>query len=94
MPARYNGMHLTTVERACMQDAHDSHSDSDHDDHDGHDDHHDHLHDESVTSVGITSEGACDFSKLNQWLSTLLREQGADLFRSKGVLCVHGSEDK
>ena len=44
--------------------------------------------------MGITAEGECDFNRLNQWLSRLLREQGADLFRSKGVLCVHGSDDK
>jgi G3E family GTPase len=79
---------LTTC--ACPQDDHhDSHSDDS-----DHDDHHDHKHDESITSVGITAEGECDFNRLNQWLSRLLREQGADLFRSKGVLCVHGSDDK
>jgi hypothetical protein len=39
-------------------------------------------------------EGACDMEKLNAWLSKLLSTQGADLFRSKGVLCIHGSPDK
>jgi hypothetical protein len=29
-----------------------------------------------------------------QWLGGLLREKGADLFRSKGVLAVTGSNDR
>uniref|UniRef100_A0A7S0RRW2 CobW C-terminal domain-containing protein n=1 Tax=Chlamydomonas leiostraca TaxID=1034604 RepID=A0A7S0RRW2_9CHLO len=56
--------------------------------------HHDHKHDDRVTSVGITCEGQCDMEKLNQWLSKLLQERGPDLFRSKGILSVKGSDDK
>lgn len=32
--------------------------------------------------------------RLNEWLSTLLKERGADLFRSKGILSIHGSDDR
>ena len=31
---------------------------------------------------------------LNVWLSVLLRDKGADLFRTKGVLAMHGSDEK
>ncbi len=51
----------------------------------------DHQHDSSVTSVGVTIEEPLDGEKLNAWLSKLLRTQGADLFRSKGVLNIAGS---
>ncbi|KAG7670064.1 hypothetical protein KSW81_008202 [Nannochloris sp. 'desiccata'] len=53
-----------------------------------------HEHDSSVSSVGIEVEGQCDFKKLNTWLSALLQEKGADIFRSKGVLCVDGSDER
>lgn len=39
-------------------------------------------------------EGVCDMEKLNAWLSRLLQEKGNDLYRSKGILCIAGSEDK
>ena len=39
-------------------------------------------------------EGKCDMGKLNEWLSKLLQERGPDLYRSKGILSIHGSEDK
>lgn len=54
----------------------------------------DHEHDSTVTSVGIEAEGALDGAKLNEWLSTLLMEKGNDLFRSKGILSIAGSDDK
>jgi G3E family GTPase len=49
-----------------------------------------HTHDESVTSVGIELEGALDPDKFNKWIGTILREQGADIFRSKGILAFKG----
>ena len=51
-----------------------------------------HAHDESVSSVGIECEGALDLKRLNEWLTHLLRERGVDIFRSKGVLNVAGSQ--
>ena len=50
----------------------------------------DHEHDEEVSSVGITIPGDLQLEKLNGWLSQLLREQGQDIFRMKGVLSVRG----
>ncbi len=47
-----------------------------------------------VTSIGIQMEGECDMAKLNEWLSKLLQERGVDLFRSKGILSIAGTNDK
>jgi len=54
----------------------------------------DHEHDEAVTSVGITIHGDLQLEKLNGWLSQLLREQGQDIFRMKGVLSVRGLDKR
>lgn len=32
--------------------------------------------------------------RLQQWLGTLLQEKGADIYRSKGILAVAGTNDK
>ena len=45
-----------------------------------------------MTSVGITSTGELDEHKLSEWLGTLLRTKGQDIFRMKGVLAVKGRE--
>jgi G3E family GTPase len=50
----------------------------------------DHEHDEAVSSVGISFAGELDATKLNAWLSELLRTRGTDIFRSKGVLAIRG----
>lgn len=61
----------------------------------GHHGHHlDHKHDSRVTSVGIQADGSCNMQRLNAWLSALLKDRGADLFRSKGILSIHGSDDR
>jgi G3E family GTPase len=60
-------------------------------DHD-HDYEHDHHHDEDVTSVGIRTPGELDEKKLSDWLGTLLRTKGQDIFRMKGVLAVKGHD--
>jgi len=75
-----------------------SEEENDHDhDHEGEDHHgheheeeHDHHHDEDVTSVGIRAPGDLDEKKLSDWLGTLLRTKGQDIFRMKGVLAVKG----
>eukprot|EP00198_Chlamydomonas_reinhardtii_P011338 XP_001700675.1 predicted protein [Chlamydomonas reinhardtii] len=56
--------------------------------------HHDHKHDDRVTSVGFEIDGEMDMPKLNMWLSKLLQERGPDLYRSKGILAIKGSDDK
>ena len=54
----------------------------------------DHEHDEAVTSVGVSFTGDLDGELLNAHLSLLLRTKGNDLFRSKGVLSVRGSDKR
>jgi G3E family GTPase len=49
-----------------------------------------HQHDQSVTSVGIDTDGALNPEALNTWLGALLATRGQDLFRSKGVLNLAG----
>ncbi|MBL9202427.1 MAG: GTP-binding protein [Opitutaceae bacterium] len=50
-----------------------------------------HEHNESVTSVGISTPGDLDGKRLNDWISELLRVQGGDIYRMKGVLAVKGT---
>jgi G3E family GTPase len=47
-----------------------------------------HVHDETVYSVAIVEPGAIAATKLNDWLSDLLRNQGPDIFRMKGILNI------
>jgi len=51
-----------------------------------------HQHDITVGSVGIELPGTVDPERLNAWLGGLLRERGADIFRSKGVLATANSD--
>lgn len=51
-----------------------------------------HMHDDAVTSVGMSFDGALDLGRLNAWLSQLLQQKGVDIFRSKGVLNIAGSD--
>jgi len=48
----------------------------------------DHQHDDTITSVGISQAGDLDPERVSTWLRTLLRDQGQDLFRCKGVLSL------
>ncbi|MCO5996692.1 CobW family GTP-binding protein [Actinoallomurus rhizosphaericola] len=52
----------------------------------------DHQHDQSVTSVGIELPGDIDVERLNDWLGELLSAKGTDIFRSKGILALAGSD--
>ena len=49
-----------------------------------------HTHDEAVSSVGISLEGALSEYKLNNWLGPLLAEKGADIYRMKGIFNIAG----
>ena len=53
-----------------------------------------HMHDQSITSVGIEVDGPVDLEKINDWLGWLLREKGTEIFRMKGILNIHGSENR
>lgn len=59
-----------------------------------HDYHAHHEHDDDVTSVGLEYVGDCDGRKLNDWLTGLVRDKGADIFRMKGVFAIKGSPDR
>jgi G3E family GTPase len=54
----------------------------------------DHQHDERVTSVSIEAEGRLHPEAINVWLQDLMMERGTDIFRSKGVLSLAGTDDK
>ncbi|MDQ2098905.1 MAG: GTP-binding protein [Tychonema bourrellyi B0820] len=54
---------------------------------------HEHEHDETVTSVAIVESGAIDGDKFSDWIGELLRTQGTNIFRTKGILNIAG-EDK
>jgi G3E family GTPase len=53
-----------------------------------------HVHDESVFSVALVEKGTLDGQKLNAWLSELLRTQGPDIFRMKGILNIAGEDNR
>ncbi|MEY4513650.1 MAG: hypothetical protein RLZZ450_5772, partial [Pseudomonadota bacterium] len=53
-----------------------------------------HTHDAEVSSVGIHLEGELDGQRLDAWMSELLREHGADIFRMKGILNVRDSANR
>jgi G3E family GTPase len=54
----------------------------------------DHEHDEEVSSVGITIPGELNIKRLNKWLGNLLRTQGPDIFRMKGVLAIESQPER
>jgi len=53
-----------------------------------------HGHDTEITSVGLHLDAPLDSDRLNAWLSALLRERGADIFRMKGIVNVAGSDNR
>lgn len=53
-----------------------------------------HEHDQTVGSVAIASSGTLDFNKLNNWIGELLRNQGTDIFRMKGILNIEGENNR
>ncbi|MEG4250854.1 GTP-binding protein [Microcoleus sp. Pol10D4] len=55
---------------------------------------HTHEHDETVTSVAIVESGAIDRNKFSDWMEELLRIQGPNIFRTKGILNVAGDNKR
>lgn len=45
-----------------------------------------HDHDDSVTSVAITTHGPVDGTTFNRWINQLVQHRGPDMFRIKGIL--------
>jgi G3E family GTPase len=55
---------------------------------------HSHTHDMSVTSVGIVDDAPLDPKAFNEWMGTLLRTKGTDIFRMKGILSFAGADER
>ncbi|WP_416671421.1 CobW family GTP-binding protein [Egbenema bharatensis] len=53
-----------------------------------------HEHDETVGSVAIAESGVLNFERLNTWMGELLRNQGPDIFRMKGILNIEGEDNR
>lgn len=54
----------------------------------------DHVHDDEISSVGISLAGDLDYEKLNKWLGRILQSKGADIFRMKGILSIKGQPNR
>ncbi len=52
--------------------------------------HHHHDHASDVTSVSFSVDRAIDPERFQDWVGTVLRLHGADIFRSKGILNIAG----
>ncbi len=77
---------------AQVKDDHDHHEHV-HEEHDHHEHHH-HIHDEEVGSVSILESGEVNPYKFQVWISELLKTQGQDIFRSKGIINLAGSVER
>ena len=53
-----------------------------------------HEHDDAVTSVALRETRPIDVNRFNQWIGTLLREQGQAILRSKGILDLKGNPNR
>merc|ERR1712159_402512 len=53
-----------------------------------------HTHDSTVSSLSITREGEVDLDDIQTWVSGILQEKGADIYRMKGVLCIAHAKKK
>ncbi|NJL49539.1 MAG: GTP-binding protein [Leptolyngbyaceae cyanobacterium SM2_5_2] len=51
-----------------------------------------HEHDQTVGSIALVEPGAIDGARINNWLGTLLRDHGPDIFRMKGILNMAGED--
>ena len=52
----------------------------------------DHEHDATVGSFSIQLDADLDEEKFANWIGSLLKERGTDIFRSKGILAMRGRE--
>lgn len=53
-----------------------------------------HSHQRTITSVSFTFANEFDGLRLNAWIAEFLKIKGPDIFRGKGVLAVHGSQER
>ena len=77
-----------------VEEAHDH--DHEHHDHHAHHEHehHHHVHDQEVGSVSILESGTVNPYKFQAWISELLKTQGQDIFRSKGIINLSDSDQR
>jgi G3E family GTPase len=54
----------------------------------------DHQHDSSVVSTSCKLEGELNIEMLSRWIERLITEDGANLYRYKGVMAVKGKDQK
>jgi G3E family GTPase len=53
-----------------------------------------HDHDETITSVSVSTDRPVDMNKFEQWVNKLLREHGVNILRSKGILSMKDMENR
>jgi len=53
-----------------------------------------HEHDSSVVSLAVKVEKEVNFAMLENWVRRLIVDEGANLYRYKGVIAVRGMENK
>jgi len=53
-----------------------------------------HQHDSSVTSVSCRIKGNVNQAMLSKWIGRLIQEDGANLYRYKGILAIKGVDEK
>ena len=53
-----------------------------------------HHHHQKVGSVGLTMDGFVNIEKFQKWIGQILQEQGADIFRSKGIIALPNEKKK
>jgi len=53
-----------------------------------------HEHDATVSSVGVKLEGDVNMNMLECWIQRLITEDGANLYRYKGIIAVKGMDRK
>lgn len=53
-----------------------------------------HEHDSTVSSLGVKTEGDVNLSLLESWIQRMITEEGANLYRYKGVIAVKGMDTK
>ncbi|HXJ03357.1 MAG TPA: GTP-binding protein [Micropepsaceae bacterium] len=80
---------ITEIEPDFLNPAHGD-ADHIHDEHCGHEhhEHHDHTHDHGIRSVALKTDQPMDRRKVARWLTALVKNQGPDILRAKGIIDV------
>ncbi len=57
-------------------------------------DDHAHEHDDRITSIALLESAPINAEKLHDWITQLLKTQGQNIFRMKGILNMDGSDHR